>query len=179
MLDQSQLSELFTRHGFTDFRWLHSRDIVVAQWVRIKCMFGCANYGQNATCPPNVPTVVECRVFINEYTSAVIFHIPKQVDHPEDRHEWSKGINIELLKLERVIFLAGHPKAFMLAMDNCNLCTECPGQRSECKHPKLARPSPEALAIDVFSTVRQCGYPIEVLTDYTQTMNRYAILLIE
>jgi hypothetical protein len=38
---------------------------------------------------------------------------------------------------------------------------------------------PEALAVDVFSTVRQVGYPIEVLTEYPQAMNRYAFLLIE
>jgi hypothetical protein len=32
--------------------------------------------------------------------------------------------------------------------------------------------------VDVFSTVRKVGCPIQVLTDYTQTMNRYAFLLI-
>ncbi|MHB1357924.1 MAG: DUF2284 domain-containing protein [Anaerolineae bacterium] len=44
---------------------------------------------------------------------------------------------------------------------------------------ELARPVPEALGIDLFSTIRACGSPIEVLTEYTQTMNRYAILLVE
>jgi len=33
--------------------------------------------------------------------------------------------------------------------------------------------------VDVFATARQCGYPIEVLSDYAQAMNRYAFLLIE
>jgi hypothetical protein len=35
------------------------------------------------------------------------------------------------------------------------------------------------MAMDVFATVRKLGYPIEVLTDYDQAMNRYAFLLIE
>jgi hypothetical protein len=35
------------------------------------------------------------------------------------------------------------------------------------------------MAVDVFSTVRGYGYPIEVLADYSQAMNRYAFLLIE
>jgi len=35
------------------------------------------------------------------------------------------------------------------------------------------------MAIDVFATVRKLGYPIEVLKDYSEEMNRYAILLIE
>jgi predicted metal-binding protein len=53
------------------------------------------------------------------------------------------------------------------------------GARSECKEPRSARPTPEAMAVDVFSTVRKIGYPIEVLSDYRQAMNRYAFLMIE
>jgi hypothetical protein len=37
----------------------------------------------------------------------------------------------------------------------------------------------EALAVDVFSTVRKYGFPIEVLSDFSQAMNRYAFLLVE
>jgi hypothetical protein len=35
------------------------------------------------------------------------------------------------------------------------------------------------MAVDVYATVRQYGYPIEVLKDYGQPMNRYAFLMIE
>jgi hypothetical protein len=35
------------------------------------------------------------------------------------------------------------------------------------------------MAIDVFETVRKIGYPIGVLDDYSQQMNRYAFLLIQ
>jgi predicted metal-binding protein len=64
-------------------------------------------------------------------------------------------------------------------MDSCSLCADCSGSREECKNPKAARPSPESMAVDVFSTVKQYNYPIEVLSDYSQAMNRYAFLLIE
>jgi len=33
--------------------------------------------------------------------------------------------------------------------------------------------------MDVFTTVRSLGYPIEVLSRYDQTMNRYAFLLVD
>jgi predicted metal-binding protein len=178
-MDQDQLERLFVERGFADFKWTKPEQIVVAQWVRMKCTFGCPDYGKNATCPPNVPSVGECRQFFNEYNTGVIFHIEKQVEKPEDRKPWSAQVNQDLLKVEREVFLAGHPKAFLLAMDNCRLCTDCPGEREKCKHPRMARPAPEGMAVDVFSTVRQCGFPIEVLKDYAQTMNRYAFLLIE
>jgi hypothetical protein len=37
----------------------------------------------------------------------------------------------------------------------------------------------ESMGIDVFSTVKKCGFTIQVLENYTEEMNRYALLLIE
>jgi predicted metal-binding protein len=179
MSDRQALQALFTKHGYTDFKWIDPKSIVVAQWVRIKCMFGCREFGRNASCPPNVPSVFECRQFFDDYKEAAIFHFEKAVDAPEDRHEWTRGVNTDLVALERAVFLAGYQKAFLLFMDSCGLCKECVGVREECRQPRSARPTPEAMAVDVFSTVRRIGYPIEVLADYCQAMNRYAFLLIE
>jgi predicted metal-binding protein len=179
MINRSELELLITGHGYRDFKWIQPKDIVVAQWVRMKCLFGCPDYGKTATCPPNVPSVSDCRKFFDEYETAVVLHFEKKVDKPEDRHAWSKGVNQELLRLEKAILLSGHVKTFLLFMDSCSLCADCPGAREECKNPKSARPSPESLAMDVFSTVKKYGYPVEVLSEYSQTMNRYAFLLIE
>jgi predicted metal-binding protein len=176
---RERLDALLQEHGYTDYKWIDPKNIVVAQWVRMKCMFGCGSYGRNASCPPNVPSVAECRAFLDDYSTGVVMHFQKAVERPEDRHAWSKGVNSKLLELERAVFLAGHQKAFLLFMDSCSLCSQCPGERTACNHPRSARPSPEGLGIDVFSTVRQAGYPIHVLSDYDQAMNRYAFLLIE
>ena len=179
MTNRSELEALFEKHGYTDFKWIQPKEIVVAQWVRMKCMFGCSGYADNASCPPNVPSVPECRQFFSEYNTAVVFHFEKTVDKPEDRHAWSRKVNQGLLKLEREVFLAGYEKVFLLFMDSCGICPECSSRREECRNPESIRPTPEGLAMDVFSTVRQVGYPIEVLSDYSQPMNRYAFLLIE
>lgn len=175
---QEQLEQLFQQHGFSNFKWIDPQKIIVAQWVRMKCMYGCGNYGQNASCPPNVPSVSECERFFKEYSEAVIFHFEKKVDKPEDRHDWSKKINSRLSKLERETFINGNQRAFMLFMDSCSLCEECAGNRDECKLPRTARPSPESMAVDVFSTVRQFGFHIEVCKDYDQAMNRYAFFMV-
>ena len=174
-----KLEAMFAKHGFEDFKLIEPEKIVVAQWVRMKCTYGCGTYGRNACCPPNVPSVTECRGFFDEYRAAAIFHFEKKVKKPEDRRPWALKINASLLKLEREVFLSGYPKAFLLFIDSCDLCGDCALVRAECRQPKSARPTPEALAVDVFSTVRQFGYPIEVLPDYSRTMNRYAFLLIE
>jgi len=173
------LERLFVDRGFADFRWLDARDIVVAEWVRMKCLFGCPDYGKNAACPPNTPPVEACERFFREYRRAVVFHFAKTVDQPEDRHAWSRKINLELLKIEHEVFKAGFVKAFLLPMDSCNYCLDCAGLRKACKDLRRARPSPDAMAMDVFATVRKIGYRVEVLADYGQEMNRYAFLLLD
>ena len=179
MQNHTQLDVLFNKSGYSDYKWIEPRKIVVSEWVRMKCTFGCDNFGKNATCPPNMPLVSECRRFFDEYETGVVIHFEKSVQKPEQRFAWSRKTNMSLLKLERAVFLAGYQKVFLLFMDSCSLCAECPGKKELCKQPKSARPSPEAMAVDVYSTVRGFGYPIEVLTDYSQAMNRYAFLLVE
>jgi predicted metal-binding protein len=179
VVERKKLEEIFARHSFTDFRWVDARNIVVSQWVRMKCMFGCMEYGKSACCPPNVPSVAECERFFRDYKEAAIFHFEKIVDKPEDRYAWTRHVNTKLWKLERDVFLAGYQKAFLLYMDTCYLCKDCSGARAQCLNKRMARPTPEAFGLDVFSTVKQVGYSIEVLYDYSQKMNRYAFIMIE
>jgi predicted metal-binding protein len=179
MVDRKKLEERFIAHKFKDFRWIDPKTIVTAHWVRMKCIFGCKEYGKTASCPPSIPSISECEGFFREYKEAVIFHFEKKVAEPEDRFAWTRKVNLKLLKLEREIFLSGYEKAFLLFMDSCNICKECGGVREKCKEPRLARPTPEAMGVDVYTTVRNAGYPIQVLSDYTKTMNRYAFLMIE
>lgn len=174
-----KLETLFAQRGFDEFTWIDPREIVVARWVRMKCVFGCGEYGRNASCPPNTPSVEECRRFFDEYRRAALFHFEKRVARPEARKPWSRKIGARLLALEREVFLSGCHRAFLLQMDSCELCADCPGSRAGCRRPKEARPTPEGLAVDVFATVRRYGLPIEVLADYRDAMNRYAILLVE
>jgi predicted metal-binding protein len=178
-MDHKRLEAIFSKYEMTDFKWIDPKEIVTAEWVRVKCMFGCWNYGKRSCCPPNTPSVSECRQFFNEYVQGVIFHFAKAVDKPDDRHAWAREINQRLLSVEREIFLIDYPKAFVLLIASCNICEECTGVREDCKNPKLARPAPDAMAVDVYTTARKFGFPIHVLNDYGQTMNRYAFLLVE
>lgn len=178
MVQRDPIEARLRAHGVDTFRWIDPRRIVVAQWVRMKCTFGCAEFGHNACCPPNTPSVEECARFFAEYEEGVLLRFHHAVAQPEDRHGWSRELNGRLLQVEREVFLAGHHKAFMLFMDSCALCDQCATTRKACKEPRAARPSPEAMAVDVFATVRAAGFPIDVLHDYTQPMNRYAVLLV-
>jgi len=175
---RASLDTLIKDHGYQDYQWIDPRKIIVAQWVRMKCLFGCGAYGRCAACPPNTPSIEACERFFSEYAEAVVIHFPKQVAKPEDRHVWSRKVNADLLKLERDVFLAGFEKAFLLFMDSCGFCKECSGVRATCIEPRMARPTPEGMGVDVYGTVRQFGFPINVRTDYDQEMDRYAFLMV-
>ncbi len=177
--DQRKAVEALIRaEGYGDFRWIDPKQIVVSQWVRMKCTFGCPEYGRGAACPPNTPSVAECERFFGEYADAVILHFEGLMKNPEDRHAWSAKINAKLVGLERAVFLAGWERAFLLFMDSCCFCQECAGDRTTCKQPRLARPAPEAMAVDVYTTVGRVGFPIAVRTAYDQKMDRYAFLMV-
>jgi predicted metal-binding protein len=76
------------------------------------------------------------------------------------------------LKLHRIVnqleteaFKRGYYFATGLIAGSCKLCTECVGQGGVCKYPFEARPSMEAMSIDVVETCRRTGLPLELSSD--------------
>jgi len=44
-IDRKELEEMLKRHGHDDYKWIDPKSVVVAQWARMKCMYGCKNFG--------------------------------------------------------------------------------------------------------------------------------------
>ena len=144
MSDRQKLEVIFQSHGYSDFKWIDPKEFVVAQWVRMKCMFGCNEYGRVASCPPNVPSVEECQKFFQDYNEAAIFHFRRAVEKPEDRYDWTRDLNQKLLDLEKEVFTSGYEKAFLLFLDSCVLCRSCsPTATCPCSRPA---PTPRCAA---------------------------------
>lgn len=151
--------------GAEDAKIIAAETVVTAEWVRLKCQFGCGGYGKCLTCPPHSPTPETTRRALSFYRHAVLVH--------------GKGyipIRNIVASLEREVFLDGHHKAFGMGAGPCELCDRCPDY---CTHPHRARPSMEACGIDVYSTVRNNGCSIEVVKDRGIECNYYGIVLIE
>jgi predicted metal-binding protein len=175
----ADLDTLIEACGFPDFRWISGRDVVVEQWVRFKCTFACEEYGERAYCPPNTPPVAECRDLFLGYERVAVIHLQATRAAGDDPLVWKREVNTRMLELERAAFLAGFYKAVALFPGDCSLCAECVSNRADCRNIGSGRPTPEALAVDVYATARKLGFPIKVLTDRTQVMNRYGFLLVE
>lgn len=52
--------------------------VVVSNWVRLKCQYGCDAYNTRYTCPPYSPTPDYTRQMLKEYKSAIflIYNYP-------------------------------------------------------------------------------------------------------
>jgi predicted metal-binding protein len=151
-----------------------AQQVFTATWVRLRCQYGCSEYGQCLTCPPHSPTPETTRRMLDEYEAAILLH---GVD-------WESVRDIART-LERTIFLAGYYKAFAFVCGPCWLCKTCEvasqkgGNAAACKHPDKARPAMEAAGIDVFATARAAELPIEVVRDEKCPQNYYSLVLVE
>jgi predicted metal-binding protein len=174
-----QIGNAARANGFDDFKWINPQEIVTGHWVRAKCQFGCRFYGRKACCPPEIPSVAECRNLFNEYSKGLLVHLTRAFVDPQERFSWSRDVNPKALTLERDVFLLGFHKAFMFSPTPCNICAECKSSKEECADPSKARPTLEAYCVDVFATARKFGYPIGVLKGFSEETNRYGVLLVE
>lgn len=151
--------------GVKEAKIISVRSIVVAEWVRLRCQFGCGGYGQSLTCPPYSPKPEETRRALSFYKKAILVHGNAYTD-----------IHGLIPKLEREIFLDGYYKAFGMGAGPCQLCSSC---SKFCRHTEKTRPAMEACGIDVYATARANGYPVRVLKDTNCIGNYYGVVLIE
>lgn len=168
-LSDSQLCEMAKRKpGVKDACIISPPQVETAAWVRLKCQFGCDGFGQCLVCPPFTPTPQQMREVLGAYHRAVLLHCQPDAD-----------VKAIVAELERKIFLKGFWKAFGLGAGPCYFCRTCPIEEKQCRHADRARPSMEACGIDVFSTVKKFGFPIEVVRTTRQCPNYYGLILID
>ena len=166
--DEELCKTVRQKSGVIDARIVSPSEVETAAWVRLKCQFGCGCYGQCLVCPPFTPTPAEMRKVLDAYRRAVLIHFDTEAD-----------VKAIVAELERSIFLRGAWKAFGLGAGPCYFCKDCPVEEGQCQYPERARPAMEACGIDVFSTVRKAGLPIEVVRTHRQCPNYYGLILVD
>ena len=145
--------------------------VVVDERVCLKCRVPlCPNYGFNLGCPPFVPSPEETRATLALYTTGVLVQqeIPvypaveySRSHRPQVRE--SQIVFADLMTaLERRAFRLGYRFAAAYGGGECPLCETCVGQTSgqACRRPYEARPSMEAVGIDVVATAANAGLAV-------------------
>ncbi len=158
--------------GLDGARVIEPRSVVTADWVRMKCQFGCGGYGLRLCCPPHTPTPEVTRRVLDSYQKAILLHRRLK------KGQMTKELNQGVVRLEREVFLDGYYKAWSMGSGPCRLCEKCDSS-GFCQHGYEARPSMEACGIDVFKTARENGFPIKVVRTKDEERNCYGLILVE
>ena len=144
-------------------------DIVFDSRVILKCIFGCADYGELHTCPYQ-----KSPLSMNEYREILLNYKWGIIIGCKDKRT-SQNISYET---ERLCYLDGYYFAF--SMSDCDICLECARKSSSpCVYPEKARPAFHSVGIDVFRTVRNFGLPIDVLKTPDDRQHWYSAVFIE
>jgi len=170
--DITKLVKFAREIGVAEVKLIRAEDVVVSDWVRLKCQFGCPEYGQRLTCPPRSPSPEEFRKILKDYQWALLFKIV-----PGDPETASEEAHNVAAKLEREAFLEGYYSAFALSSGTCPYCDEC--TLKVCAHYDVARPSMEGCGVDVFSTVRRAGFDLNVVTRRDAPFIYFGLLLLK
>ena len=153
------------KEGATEACLIHARDVVVDERVRLKCRIPiCDAYGRNLMCPPYVPLVADFRTALKKFSDALLIQLtvslPKKPKGPgKEVFVPAKRLH-ELINLgEKLAFEEGFRFATGLIGGSCRLCEKCAGVKpgGRCAHPFKARPSMEAVGIDVTATTEKAG----------------------
>ena len=181
------LCERAVELGARAARPLPARDVVLDPRVTLKCRVPlCAGYGRNLMCPPFAPSPERFAAALARYTTAIVVQQPIPLTAPELRarhgdkslgelHDSAayrqalatsqNGLATVVSTLEREALGLGYPFAAAFGAGECRLCDECvaagtgTSQGEACRKPFQARPSMEAVGVDVLATAAAAGLP--------------------
>jgi len=176
---REELATAAKRKGAKCAKVIDSGDIVLDRRVRLKCAVPvCSSYNRHLMCPPNLMPFEEFEGIVRSYRKALILQVEDQRDSSD---RTGGGISKELddsigpsesqRKLHRIVneieaaaFKGGFYLAAGLIAGECLLCGECvtPASGRPCRHPFEARPSMEAMGIDVCRTCQNAGLSIHL-----------------
>ena len=76
--------------GIEGAKIIDPASIITAEWVRLKCQYGCSGFGESLCCPPLTPTPDMTRKVIDSYQKAILLH--QRLVKGEKRGGEGKGI---------------------------------------------------------------------------------------
>jgi predicted metal-binding protein len=165
--------------GASDAAVLVPSQVVMAEWVRMKCLYGGCVSGRCLSCPPYSPEPVRTRRLLNEYEMVLLLRLDVSPAQAGEWLNWSRRLAAAALGLERELFLAGRYRAFALAGGRPCALDEACGRPDECDVRAQVRPGPAGCGIDVFTTSANAGWPLAVVHGSDDPYHLFALLLVD
>lgn len=159
--------------GASDARVIETSAIRVEEAVAFKCRVPqCFGYNTCAQCPPHAPKPSEIRQLLTGYSHGLLFvcHVDTAILKQDRKDKERKAAFLRVLKmvskLESAAFYDGHYLSAGFSAGSCfsSLCDPDLGcqvlKGEKCRFPLKARPSMEAVGIDVYGLIASVGLAI-------------------
>lgn len=193
-----KLVEAALKRGASKAVPLEAISIVVDPRVRMKCQIPvCKNYGKSLMCPPSVMSPKDFLEILSRYSDSIVVQWTYEPDtelletikkgsmsgldaneaYTKAMKEALREITLQLNALEGDAMKMGYRFATAFSGGPCSLCDECVGIGGHCRHPFIARPSMEAVGIDVIATSANACLPIKYPAESTATLT--GLLLVD
>jgi predicted metal-binding protein len=159
--------------------------VLVQERVWMKCLVPrCPRAGQSPYCPPNSPKPDFMRKVFSQYQKALVFkrdiwpiedYIASSVSrhteiesHYKGKYSFHRKTWEIVGRLESYAQSRGYYLSMGFSAGDCknSLCANLPCavmQNEDCRHPLWARPSMEAVGIDVFDLAKKLGWEIYMI----------------
>jgi len=160
--------------GASGAKIVETAEIPVDERVTMKCRIPiCFGYGVSANCPPNTLKPAELRTYLEKYKWAIFFVkdvssdiIVRDKVTIKERVATYQNVYKIVTDIESMAFYDGHYLAFGFGAGSCRYtfcgleedCQAMNGKR--CRFSLRARPSMEAVGIDVYRMVVSAGWDI-------------------
>jgi len=200
--DLIQLQKLAVRVGAKRAITIHTKRIVIDERVQLKCRYPpCRHYGRNLMCPPFTPSASQFNKCLSRYRRAILVEVEDRVPQNVERtlssneklyadlikdkrflkryDKWHvkvwRRLHEVVSEIEREAFRRNYYLSLGLGAEHCALCQRCDVE-NPCKNPLRARPSMEAVGIDVHKSVKNAGLTLK--WNPYHTIRLYGLLLI-
>lgn len=156
--------------GAIDVAAISTRDIVVEEDLANLCREPlCAFYGLSANCPPNVPGPAEFRDLLKNYEHGLVIkmEVPAGCLNTGERLIIMRLLHEIVAQIEKAAIGMGYPNSKAFAAGSCKeiFCDEherCSvlTENKECRNPEHARPTIEAVGINVSELNKSAGWSV-------------------
>jgi predicted metal-binding protein len=170
-------------HTASSYRQIDPASVVIAEWVPLKCQFGCGGFNMSYACPPHAPSPAKTQAVVNGFRRALLYQFTIPQLTPDNRDAYLKlyrKIHRAMVDVESTLFKDGYHKAFVFQFGGCMICDDCTAPEGKpCRFRHLLRPCMESSGMDVFETVRANGIDLETLKVRGETRNQFCLMLVD
>lgn len=166
-MDIEKLCSFAVRNGCINAVPVERKQVATDIRTIVKCHYGCPSYGISKMCPPYSMPPERFYPILKKYRAGIVVETK------------ASDINSAVVAVEKEAVRLGYHFAFGMRGGACPLCPECTPAVEPCRKPLEARPSMEALGIDVFRTLLKAGIKHKKLASSDDDFNFFGLILID